>query len=136
MRNGSKLREKLTYANVMATLAVFLVLGGGAYAATKLPKNGVGTKQIKKNSVTGEKSRTALSPAVTSTFQPSGWYPTPPQLQQRAMQILPVTPTPCRGAGRAPLSMAIESCSRLGANSKSAIPTKTSFPSPELEASR
>jgi hypothetical protein len=28
------IRSRLTYANVMATIAVFLVLGGGAYAAT------------------------------------------------------------------------------------------------------
>src|SRR4051794_13795005 len=35
----SKIRSALTYANVMATVAVFLALGGGAYAALKLPKN-------------------------------------------------------------------------------------------------
>src|SRR4051812_37343815 len=35
----------------MATVAVFLALGGGAYAALKLPKNSVGAKQIKKNAV-------------------------------------------------------------------------------------
>jgi hypothetical protein len=31
------LRPRLTYANVTATLALFLALGGGAYAATSLP---------------------------------------------------------------------------------------------------
>ncbi len=46
------LRSRLTYSNVMSTLAVFLVLGGGAaFAAIKLPKNSVGTKQIKKKAV-------------------------------------------------------------------------------------
>jgi hypothetical protein len=50
-----RIRGKITYANVMATLAVFLVLGGGAYAATQLPKNSVGSKQLKKNAVTGAK---------------------------------------------------------------------------------
>ncbi len=50
------MRPKLTYANVMSTIAVFLVLGaGGAYAASHLGKNSVGTKQLKKNSVTGSK---------------------------------------------------------------------------------
>jgi hypothetical protein len=49
------LLSKLSYANVMATFAVFLALGGGAYAATQLPKNSVGTKQLKKGSVTGVK---------------------------------------------------------------------------------
>ncbi len=39
-----RLRSKLTYANVMATLAMFFELGGGAYAATALPKNSFGSK--------------------------------------------------------------------------------------------
>ena len=50
-----KLSERLSYANVIATLALFLALGGVGIAATKLPKNSVGTKQLKKNSVTGAK---------------------------------------------------------------------------------
>jgi hypothetical protein len=45
------MRSRLTYANVMATVAVFIALGGASYAAFKLPKNSVGTKQLKKNSV-------------------------------------------------------------------------------------
>jgi hypothetical protein len=50
------IRSKLTYANVMSTIAVFLLLGGGAaFAASKLAKNSVGTKQIKKNAVTTAK---------------------------------------------------------------------------------
>src|SRR3954451_22337955 len=51
----TKIRSHLTYANVMATFAVFVVLGGGAYAATKLPKNSVGAAQLKKNAVTSPK---------------------------------------------------------------------------------
>jgi hypothetical protein len=56
-------RSSLTYANVMATVAVFLALGGGAYAAFKLPKNSVGSKQIKSNAVTSAKvkDRTLLA---------------------------------------------------------------------------
>lgn len=53
----SKLRCGLTYANVMATVAVFIALGGGAYAALKLPKNSVGSKQIKRGAVTSRKVR-------------------------------------------------------------------------------
>jgi hypothetical protein len=50
------IRTRLTYANVMSTIAVFLVLGGGAaFAATHLGKNTVGSKQLKKNAVTGAK---------------------------------------------------------------------------------
>ncbi|HTT93766.1 MAG TPA: hypothetical protein VMF55_03785 [Solirubrobacterales bacterium] len=49
------IRGRLTYANVMATIAVFIALGGASYAAVKLPKNSVGTKQIKKEAVTAAK---------------------------------------------------------------------------------
>jgi hypothetical protein len=51
------LRGKLTYANVVATLALFAALAGGtAFAASKvLPKNSVGTKQLKNTAVTTPK---------------------------------------------------------------------------------
>ena len=51
-----RIRSKLTYANVMVTILAFVVLGGAtAFAAGKLAKNSVGTKQIKNGSVTGIK---------------------------------------------------------------------------------
>jgi hypothetical protein len=50
-----KLQAKLNYANVMATIALFVALGGSAYAAGKLPRNSVGTKQLKASSVTTAK---------------------------------------------------------------------------------
>lgn len=46
----SKVRNRLTYANVMATVAVFIALGGGAYALT-LKKNSVKSKHIKDGQV-------------------------------------------------------------------------------------
>jgi hypothetical protein len=49
------LREKFSYANVVSTICLFLLLGGAAVAATKLAKNSVGTKQLKNNSVTTAK---------------------------------------------------------------------------------
>jgi len=52
----NQLRKRLTYANVVSSLAVFLVLGGGAaVAANQLGKNSVGSKQLKKNAVTAAK---------------------------------------------------------------------------------
>jgi hypothetical protein len=49
-------RMRLTYANVMSTLAVFLVVAGGsAVAANQLAKNSVGSNQLKKNAVTSAK---------------------------------------------------------------------------------
>jgi hypothetical protein len=52
---GAVMRPKITYANVMATIAVFIALGGVSYAAMKLPKNSVGAKQLKKNAITTAK---------------------------------------------------------------------------------
>jgi hypothetical protein len=49
--------RKLTYANVASTLALFVALGGSAFAATHLAKNSVGTAQLKANAVTGAKVR-------------------------------------------------------------------------------
>lgn len=48
-------RPTISYANVVATLALFIALGGVSWAAVKLPKNSVGSKQIKKNAVTSAK---------------------------------------------------------------------------------
>ena len=53
---------KLTYSNVIATIALFVALGGAAVAAG-LPKNSVGPKQLKRGAVTAAKIRKA---AVTS----------------------------------------------------------------------
>lgn len=51
-----QLRKRLTYANVMSSIAVFFVLTGAtAFAATQLGKNSVGSKQLKKNAVTTAK---------------------------------------------------------------------------------
>jgi len=55
MPMASRTRSKLTYSNVVSTLCLFLLLGGGAYAAIKLPKNSVGTKQIKNQAVSNAK---------------------------------------------------------------------------------
>ncbi len=53
----NQIRKRLTFANVMSTIAVFLVLSGGAAIAAKhaLKKNSVGTKQLKANAVTKKK---------------------------------------------------------------------------------
>jgi hypothetical protein len=55
-----RIRSQLTYANVMATIAVFLVLGGGAYAAFHLPKNSVRSRNI----VNGQVKRADVSNAL------------------------------------------------------------------------
>jgi hypothetical protein len=50
------LRHRLTSAHLIGVLALFLALGGGAYAAASLlPKNSVGSAQLKKGAVTPSK---------------------------------------------------------------------------------
>jgi hypothetical protein len=47
----SRLADRLSYANVVATLALFIALGGTSYAALKLPHNSVGSTQIRTGAV-------------------------------------------------------------------------------------
>ncbi|HET8815224.1 MAG TPA: hypothetical protein VFM51_09760 [Solirubrobacterales bacterium] len=49
-------RPQLNYANVIATIALFVALGGAAVAAS-LPKNSVGTQQLKRGAVTASDLR-------------------------------------------------------------------------------
>jgi hypothetical protein len=51
----SSIRRRLSFANVISCIALFVALGGAGYAATQLPKNSVGAKQIKPNAVTSSK---------------------------------------------------------------------------------
>jgi hypothetical protein len=58
----SKISPRLTYANVMSTLAVFIALGGSSYAAIKIDgssiKNrSIGGKKLKRNSIAAREIR-------------------------------------------------------------------------------
>src|SRR5439155_10908263 len=46
-----RLQGRLTYANVTATIALFIALGGTSYAALRLPRNSVGSAQIRAGAV-------------------------------------------------------------------------------------
>jgi hypothetical protein len=72
----TRIGSRLTYANVMATIGVFLALSGGAYAAAKLPKNSVGSAQIKKSAVTSAKVKDGS--LASGDFQ-AGQLPAGPQ---------------------------------------------------------
>ena len=51
----SAIRQRLTYANVVSTIALFLVLCGGAAYAAKVAKKSVGPAQLKASAVTTSK---------------------------------------------------------------------------------
>jgi hypothetical protein len=67
-------RPRLTYANVMSTIAVFLVLGGAsAFAAAELGKNSVGPRQLKSKSVTtGKIANNAVNGAKVAKHSLTG----------------------------------------------------------------
>jgi len=71
------IRNKLTYSNVMVTVLAVLVIGGGtAYAASEmLPKNTVGSKQIKKEAVTPQAQQSLESRAHGSQGPKGGTGP-------------------------------------------------------------
>ena len=52
-----RLRARLTYANVAATLALVLAAGGSSYAALSLPRHSVGPSQLRRGAVTSRALR-------------------------------------------------------------------------------
>ena len=79
----SFLKARLSFANVLPVLALFLALGGTAYAAGVLPLNSVGTAQLKPGSVTSGKvkdrtlktvdlARNQLTPGPRGAMGPAG----------------------------------------------------------------
>src|SRR3954452_5981579 len=47
--------NKLSYANVVASIALFVALGSASYAALSLPGNSVGARQLQRSAVTSPK---------------------------------------------------------------------------------
>jgi hypothetical protein len=67
------IRGKLSYSNVVATLCLVLVVGGGtAYAASELDRESVDTKQLAKEAVTPSKLSKASKKTLTGKEGPSG----------------------------------------------------------------
>jgi hypothetical protein len=60
---ADRLRSCLAYSNVMATIAVFLAMGGVTYAVS-VPRNSVGTSQLRQKAVTAQKVKNG---SVSST---------------------------------------------------------------------
>ncbi len=67
-----KIVGRLSYANVVATMALFVALGGVGYAATQLPKNSVGTKQLKNGAVTAKKLGKSAKGSLAGPTGPQG----------------------------------------------------------------
>ena len=68
-----RVRMRLTYANVMSSIAVFFVVAGGtAFAASELGKESVGTKQLKKEAVSLAKINAAAKKSLKGATGPMG----------------------------------------------------------------
>ena len=81
----NSIRRRLTYANVMSTVAVFIALGGSSYAAVKLSGSSIkdrtiAGKKLRHNTLTGRqiresrlgRSRTRATPAASTASRPPG----------------------------------------------------------------
>lgn len=68
----ARFRRHVNYGNVVATLALFLALGGGAYAAIKLPKNSVTSVQVKNGSLTAKDFKKGQLKGKTGPAGPVG----------------------------------------------------------------
>src|SRR4051794_2689954 len=53
------IRSRLTFANVTSCLALFIALGGTSYAVTSLPRNSVGSNQLRSKSVGSSELKTS-----------------------------------------------------------------------------
>jgi hypothetical protein len=68
-----RIRSKLTYSNVISTLCLILLLGGGsAYAASQLEKESVGTKQLAKEAVSLAKIKKGAKESLKGQTGPAG----------------------------------------------------------------
>jgi hypothetical protein len=65
-------RPHIGSAHVIALIALFVALGGGAYAAFGLPRNSVGTKQLKRGAVTPPKLSKAALKTLKGATGPRG----------------------------------------------------------------
>ena len=86
-----RIRDNVTFANVMSTVAVMIALGGTSYAATRIPANSVDSAQIRSKAV---KSSDLGDNAVTSTKVKNGSL----RAQDFAIGQLPAGPRGATGA--------------------------------------
>ncbi|MBS1877874.1 MAG: hypothetical protein JST31_00020 [Actinobacteria bacterium] len=69
----TRFRPRLTYANVVSTLALVLVVGGGsAFAASQFAKESIGTRALKKEAVTPAKLSQKAKATLTGPVGPAG----------------------------------------------------------------
>lgn len=121
----SKIREHLSYANAMATVAVFIALGGASYAAVAVPKNSVGSVQIKKNAVTGAKIKKGAVTGAKIKLSTLGTVPS----AANAQTLGGLTTTQISDASklRCPSDMALAAGTCIETTARAAAPLPTAL---------
>ena len=82
------IRARLTYANVVASGALFVALGGASYAAVSLPERSVGTKQLRNDAVKQSK----LAPGSVGSEQLRRRSVKAPKLADRSVKKRTLAP--------------------------------------------
>jgi hypothetical protein len=125
-------RTRLTYANVVATLALILALGGAtAFAASHLARNSVGTKQLRRAAVTAAKLRKgAVNGAKVANNSLTG-----ADVKEATLGAVPSADQAARAMSLGPLpSGASESGFFLASPTFNALATAVTFPRPLASA--
>jgi len=115
----SKIRANLTYANVMATIAVFIALGGSSYAAIKVTGRNVKNssltyKDLRKNTLGGSRIKETRLGTVPRAKTLSGGYTARRLLVRCAAGTTPISGACVETTARAPLPWggAASTCAR------------------------
>lgn len=95
-------RPRVAYANVASTVALFVSLGGASYAALQIPRDSVGTAQLRRGAVTNAKvkehslraSAFARGQIPAGKRGPAG----PSGTAHLTIHTAPLTYVPCAGA--------------------------------------
>ena len=64
--------KRLTYSNVTASIALFVALGGTSYAVTQLPRNSVGSTQVRDGSLQRKDLASGMSRGPRGSEGPQG----------------------------------------------------------------
>jgi hypothetical protein len=87
-----RLGSKLTYSNVISTICLFLLVGGGsAIAASQFGKETIGSRAIKKESIGPAKLTPAAKAALVG---PTGKPARQVRPDRRALKATPARPGP------------------------------------------
>ena len=94
-----RLLSTVTFANTMSLIALFVALGGASYAAVSLPRDSVGTQQLRGNAVTHSKLAAGSVGHAAAARRSVGSLEARPRRRQEALPLA-LDPWSARAQGR------------------------------------